>query len=107
MYANSTRCIVQVDLREARVEGSSAERRGESESKVERSRPLMISMSGRRRRRTSGVTWGKSQAGRRVPLTPWGRVAEGQASMIVYQEEGEKRESVDCIRRTARLWRWI
>ena len=52
MYANSTRCIVQVDLREARVEGSSAERRGESESKVERSRPLMISMSGRRRRRS-------------------------------------------------------
>ena len=73
MYASSTRCMVQVDLREARVEGSSAEMRGESEVKVERSRPWMMSMSGRRRRRTSGATLGKSQAGRRVPLTPWGR----------------------------------
>ena len=62
---------------------------------MERSRPSMISMSGRRRVRTSGGTFGSNQVGRRVLTTPDGSEVEEHASIIVYQEEGEKRVSVD------------
>ena len=45
----------------------------------------MISMSGRRRVRTSGGMFGNNQVGRRVLRTPGGSEVEGHASIIVYQ----------------------
>ena len=92
---SSTGWRTQDDFREAIVCGSCRARSGERDWNLARERPCITRRSGRRRHRTSGGTFGRSQVGRRVLATPRGNLVEEVASMMVYQAEVDERERVD------------